>query len=88
MKKRMLSVLLCAAMAAGTLAGCGGKEEAPAASSAPASQAEEQASSGGAEKEIVTIKVAHNKDYVTVPEAVLEAGKRLNEKYAAEGKNI
>lgn len=88
MKKRMLSVLLCAAMAAGTLAGCGGKEEAPAASSASASQAEEQASSGGAEKEIVTIKVSHNKDYTTIPEAVLEAGKRLNEKYAAEGKNI
>lgn len=88
MKKRMLSVLLCAAMAAGTLAGCGGKGEATTASSAPASQAEEQASSAGAEKEIVTIKVAHNKDYVTVPEAVLEAGKRLNEKYAAEGKNI
>ena len=36
MKKRLLSVLLCTAMVASMLIGCGGKEEAPAEDSAAA----------------------------------------------------
>lgn len=84
MKKKMLSALMCTAMAAGLLAGCGGTEQ--AAQSAGSEAAGSQAP--GTEKEVVTIKLAHNKDYVTIPEAVIEAGNRLNEKYAAEGRNI
>ena len=38
--------------------------------------------------ETITLQVAHNYDFVTIPDSVLEAGKRLNEKYAAEGKDI
>lgn len=48
MKKRTLSVLLTAAMAAATLAGCGGKQEAaPADTAAPAAQEETKAAEGG-----------------------------------------
>ena len=36
----------------------------------------------------ITLKVAHNMDFVTIPDAVLAAGERLNEKYAAEGKDL
>ncbi len=87
MRKKMLSALLCTAVAAGMLAGCGGGQETgtKAAETKVESNAQGDAA---AEKEIVTIKLSHNKDYVTIPEAVIEAGKRLNEKYAAEGKNI
>ena len=38
--------------------------------------------------ETVTLKIAHNYDFVTIPDSVIEAGKRLNEKYVAEGKDI
>ena len=34
----------------------------------------------------ITLKVAHNMDFVTIPDAVLAAGERLNEKYAAEAR--
>ncbi|MDL2301946.1 extracellular solute-binding protein [Lachnospiraceae bacterium OttesenSCG-928-D06] len=101
MKKRTVSVLLCVAMAMGLLAGCGTSNNA-ASDSATAGTTTSQSTAGneaettvaekstteGEEKEIITLKVAHNKDYVTIPEAILEAGARLNEKYAAEGKNI
>ncbi|MBS5604278.1 ABC transporter substrate-binding protein [Enterocloster lavalensis] len=87
MRKKMLSALLCTAVAAGMLAGCGGGQE--TGTKAAETKAESNAQGdAAAEKEIVTIKLSHNKDYVTIPEAVIEAGKRLNEKYAAEGKNI
>ena len=36
----------------------------------------------------VTLKIAHNMDFVTIPDAVVEAGNRLNEKYAAEGRDL
>ncbi|MBS6953845.1 MAG: extracellular solute-binding protein [Enterocloster asparagiformis] len=87
MRKKMLSVLLCTAMAAGVLAGCGGSGSADTGAAKTQAEPGSQAAAG-AEKEVVTIKLSHNKDYVTIPEAVIEAGKRLNEKYAAEGKNI
>ena len=38
--------------------------------------------------ETVTIRISHNYDFLTIPNSVIEAGKRLNEKYAAEGKDI
>ena len=36
----------------------------------------------------VTLKIAHNMDFVTIPDAVVEAGNRLNERYAAEGRDL
>lgn len=41
-----------------------------------------------ASAETITLKIAHNYDFVTIPNAVIEAAKRLNERYAAEGKDI
>ncbi|MBQ9197575.1 MAG: extracellular solute-binding protein [Clostridia bacterium] len=38
--------------------------------------------------ETITLKISHNYDFLTIPNSVIEAGKRLNEKYAAEGKDI
>ena len=42
MKKKVLAVLMVAALSVGVVAGCGGKEEAPAAS-APAASGEAEA---------------------------------------------
>lgn len=36
----------------------------------------------------VTIKLAHNMDFVTIPETIVAAADRLNEKYEAEGKDL
>ena len=36
----------------------------------------------------VTIKLAHNMDFVTIPEAIVAAADRLNERYEAEGKDL
>ncbi len=93
MKKRLVSTLICTAVLGAALTGCGGSASkdtpAPAPSEGAATQAEVPAAEAkGGEKEIITLKVAHNKDYVTIPEAIVEAGSRLNEKYAAEGKNL
>lgn len=38
--------------------------------------------------ETITLKIAHNYDFVTIPNSVIEAAERLNERYAAEGKDI
>ena len=38
--------------------------------------------------ETITLKIAHNYDFVTIPNAVIAAGERLNERYAAEGKDL
>lgn len=49
---------------------------------------------GGAEKtdsdkeKVVTLSISHNMDFITIPNAVVDAAERLNEKYAAEGKNL
>lgn len=39
-------------------------------------------------EQVITLKISHNMDFTTIPEAVVDAGARLNEKYKAEGKNI
>ncbi len=39
-------------------------------------------------EQVITLKISHNMDFTTIPEAVVDAGTRLNEKYKAEGKNI
>lgn len=93
MKKRLVSTLLCTAALGAALTGCGGSTSkdtpAPAPAEGAATQAEAPAGeTQSGEKEVITLKVAHNKDYVTVPEAIVEAGARLNEKYAAEGRNL
>lgn len=36
----------------------------------------------------ITLKLGFNGDFLTMPEAVLGAAERLNERYAAEGKNV
>ena len=41
-----------------------------------------------ASAETITLKIAHNYDFVTIPNAVIAAGERLNERYAAEGKDL
>jgi len=38
--------------------------------------------------ETVTLKIAHNYDFVTIPDSVIAAADRLEERYAAEGKDI
>lgn len=42
----------------------------------------------GAMAETVTLKIAHNYDFVTIPNSVIAAAERLEERYAAEGKDI
>lgn len=37
---------------------------------------------------IVTLQISHNMDFITIPQAVIDAGERLNKKYAESGKNI
>ena len=41
-----------------------------------------------ASAETITLKIAHNYDFVTIPNSVIAAAERLNERYAAEGKDI
>ena len=41
-----------------------------------------------ASAETITLKIAHNYYFVTIPNSVIAAADRLNERYAAEGKNI
>ncbi len=36
----------------------------------------------------ITLRIAHNMDFVTIPDAVLEAGERLNQRYAEEGRDL
>ena len=38
-----------------------------------------------ASAETITLKIAHNYDFVTIPNSVIAAADRLNERYAAEG---
>ncbi len=53
MRKKMLSFLLCLAMAASMLAGCGKKAEEPAAPEEAPAQAEEESTESGGEKQKV-----------------------------------
>ena len=79
MKKRTLALMLAGIMALGT-AGCS-QSESTRSATAPAAQAEEVTGT-------VTIKLAHNMDFVTIPDAIVAAADRLNEKYEAEGKDL
>lgn len=45
-------------------------------------------SSASAEPQDVTLKLSFNGDFTTLADAVVGAGERVNERYAAEGKNI
>nr|WP_321305780.1 extracellular solute-binding protein [uncultured Sphaerochaeta sp.] len=47
-----------------------------------------EASKEGSEKKVVTLKISHNMDFTTIPEAVVDAAERVNARYAKEGKNI
>lgn len=38
--------------------------------------------------QVITLKISHNMDFVTIPDAVVDAASRLNEKYKAAGKHI
>lgn len=95
--KRALALGLCVA-AAFAMTACGGKtaETEPAAATEAASTAAEGTTAaaeagetdGPEEVGEITLKLGFNGDFLTMPEAVLGAAERLNERYAAEGKNI
>lgn len=92
--KRALALGLCVVTALGMTA-CqskpavtptdGTKAEQPADTTAATEAAREE---GPEEVGEITLKLGFNGDFLTMPEAVLGAAERLNEKYAAEGKNI
>jgi hypothetical protein len=42
----------------------------------------------GAEKQVVTLRISHNMDFTTIPEAVVDAAARVNARYEQEGKPI
>ena len=46
---------------------------------------EEKAADG---VKVVTLRISHNMDFTTIPDAVVGAAERLNARYEAEGKNI
>lgn len=92
--KRILSATLVAALASSMLFGCSGSQT---SQESAATEAETAAASGdtaaeSAESEgptgTITLKVAHDYDFVTIPDAVLAAGERLNAKYAEEGRDL
>lgn len=76
--KKLLSLTLAALMAVSMLSGCSNGSD---NSSTAQNSGEEPTGT-------ITLKIAHNMDFVTIPDAVLAAGERLNEKYAAEGKDL
>lgn len=91
--KKLWKLALAAAAAASMLSACSGGDDtaAPAASdtTAAAAQTETQAEAAdNGPSGTITLKVAHNMDFTTIPDAVLAAGERLNEKYAAEGRDL
>lgn len=87
--KRALALGLCVAASFG-MAACQGKQTGTATKAAEQTAAEENAETGkgGEDVEEVTLKLGFNGDFLTMPEAVLGAAERVNERYAAEGKNI
>ncbi len=40
------------------------------------------------EPQVVTLKISHNMDFTTIPEAFVDAAARVNQRYQAEGKNL
>ena len=91
MKKKILSAFLAGTMAL-SLTACGGSREArlrqqqqrtTAAATEAATDAAVVTPDGATGT--VTLKLAHNMDFVTIPDAIVEAAESLNAKYAAEG---
>ncbi|MFA6844363.1 MAG: extracellular solute-binding protein [Sphaerochaetaceae bacterium] len=39
-------------------------------------------------EQVVTLKISHNMDFTTIPDAVVDAATKVNARYAKEGKNI
>ncbi len=74
--KKHLCLILSVFLAIGLLAGCGGGGTDQSGSAAP----------GG--EEHVVLKISHNMDFVTIPDAVVAAADRLMARYAAEGRNV
>ncbi len=82
MKKRILALTLSLAVVAGLLAGCGNKETSQTQDPDPSQSA------AAPQEETITLRIAHNYDFVTIPDAVIAAAERLEKRYAEEGKNI
>lgn len=87
MLKKTAAIGLCTAMV-WSLAGCQSKTETPAVDATTAPQGAEASAEAPAEMEEITLKLGFNGDFLTMPEAILGATERVNERYAAEGKNI
>ena len=86
--KKLLAMGLCAATifsAAGCQAKAPEKEEVQTTAT---NESQAKPADGTGDMEEITLKLGFNGDFLTMPEAVLGAAERLNEKYAAEGKNI
>ena len=79
MKKHILAALMSLAITAALLTGCGGRDTTPA--SPPGEPGESQ-------QETITLKIGHNYDFTTIPEAVISAAERLEKRYAEEGRPI
>ena len=86
--KKLLSVTLCAAMTAVSLAACGGGGTAATSGSDAAADTNTQS---GPQNDTqngygdVTLTVGFNGDFTTMVDAIIGAADSLNEKYAAEG---
>lgn len=83
MKKKILSAILAGTMVL-SLTACGGSEK-PAETTTAATEAATEAATPDGATGTVTIKLAHNMDFVTIPDAIVAAADSLNEKYEAEG---
>jgi Maltose-binding periplasmic proteins/domains len=53
-----------------------------------ANGANEQKSTSVTKEEVVTLKLSHNMDFVSIPQAIIDAADRVSERYKAEGRNI
>lgn len=79
MKKHILAALMTLVITSALLTGCGGRDTTPA--SPPVEPGESQ-------QETITLKIGHNYDFTTIPEAVISAAERLEKRYAEEGRPI
>lgn len=79
MKKHILAALMTLVITSALLTGCGGRDTTPA--SPPGEPGESQ-------QETITLKIGHNYDFTTIPEAVISAAERLEKRYAEEGRPI
>lgn len=80
--KKVLSIVMTLAFLIATLSGCA----APTTDTPSAAPSGENASA--TQPQVVTLKISHNMDFVTIPDSVIAAGERLNKRYQEEGKNI